>query len=74
MLLALCLMQSVKKNYRSYNMPKIHEEVVIIKFSKLVKNDTTPDLLVTNDIMDALASVVEELTGDDSIIVEVEKA
>jgi hypothetical protein len=55
-------------------MPKIHEEVILVKLSKLVKNDTTIDSIVTQDIMDALSSVVEELTGDSSIVVEVEKA
>lgn len=55
-------------------MPKIHEEVIIVKLCKLIKNDSSPNTLVTKDILDALASVVEELTGDDSIVVEVEKA
>jgi len=55
-------------------MPKIHEEVILVKVSKLVKNQHNPQELVTQDIMDALVSVVEELTGDASLVIEVEKA
>jgi len=55
-------------------MPKVHEEVIIVKISKLIKNDSAPKPIVTQDIMDALGSVVEELTADASLVVEVEKA
>ena len=62
-------------------MAKIHEEVVVIKLSKLIKdkevdaiaNSSTGDLIATNDICDALQSVAEELLGS-GVIVEVERA
>jgi len=56
-------------------MAKIHEEVVVIKLSKLVKekDDGHQVMLATNDLCDALQSVVEELLGD-SVVVEVERA
>ncbi len=56
-------------------MAKIHEEVVVIKLSKLVKEKDNGEqvLLATNDLWDALQSVVEELLGQ-GIVVEVERA
>jgi len=55
-------------------MPQIHEEIVLVKFCKLTKNESSPPTLVTGDILDALSSVAEELANDSSIVVEVEKA
>lgn len=54
-------------------MAQIHEEIVIIKLSKLVKANETPAPFVTEDIVSALASVAEELAGA-GIVVEAEKA
>lgn len=55
-------------------MAKIHEEVVVIKLSKLVKDKDGDDQFVaTNDICDALQSVAEELLGE-GVVVEVERA
>jgi len=55
-------------------MAKIHEEVIVIKLSKLVK-DSGQDVSViaTKDLQDALTAVAQELTGD-SVIVEIEQA
>ena len=54
-------------------MAKIHEEILIIKFSKLVKetDQTTP--VGTDDLVASLAAVAEELAGA-GVIVEVESA
>jgi len=55
-------------------MAKIHEEVVVIKLSKLIKDrDGDEQYLATNDICDALQSVAEELLGS-GVVVEVERA
>ncbi len=56
-------------------MAKIHEEVVVIKLSKLVKekDDGEQVLLATNDLCDALQSVVEEIMGS-GVVAEVERA
>ena len=56
-------------------MAKIHEEVVVIKLSKLVKekDDGEQVLLATNDLCDALQSVVAELMGA-GVVAEVERA
>lgn len=55
-------------------MAKIHEEVVVIKLSKLIKEkDESPGVVASNDICEALQSVAEELLGS-GIVVEVERA
>jgi len=55
-------------------MAKIHEEVVVIKLSKLIREkDQDQESIATNDICDALQSVAEELLGQ-GVVVEVERA
>lgn len=55
-------------------MAKIHEEVIIIKFSKLVKeSDSANTTITTAELIESLGVVAEELAGA-GIIVEVEKA
>lgn len=54
-------------------MAKIQEEVLVIKLSKLVKNDADADSIINEDIINALEQVSQELVGE-SVIVEVEKA
>ena len=55
-------------------MAKIHEEVVVIKLSKLIKdNDVGPTDMANADIISALQSVAEELLGS-GVVVEVERA
>jgi hypothetical protein len=53
-------------------MAKVHEEVVVLKLSKLVKNDSS-GVIATDEIIAAIEQVAQELVGD-NIIVEVEKA
>lgn len=54
-------------------MAKIHEEVIVITVSKLIKNDDNPGTLLTQDISTALEQVAQELLGND-VVVEVNKA
>lgn len=55
-------------------MAKIHEEVVLIKLSKLVKEkDDNEQFIATNDVCDNLQAVAEELVGP-GVIVEIERA
>jgi len=54
-------------------MAKVHEEVIVITVSKLVKNDENPGTLLTEDIGMALEQVAQELLGND-VVVEVNKA
>lgn len=54
-------------------MAKIVEDVVVIKFSKIVKDSDSESLIIANaDIQTALEQVAQELVGE-SIVVEVEK-
>jgi hypothetical protein len=52
-------------------MAKIVEDILVVKFSKIVKDsDTLNGGLVNNEIKNALEQVAQELVGD-GIIVEV---
>jgi hypothetical protein len=54
-------------------MAKIHEEIVVIKLSKLVRDTDTGIEIATADIVTALQSVAEELAGT-GVVVEAERA
>ena len=54
-------------------MAKIHEEIIIIKLSKLVKESDKPAAVATEELVASLNAVVEELAGS-GIIVEIERA
>ena len=54
-------------------MAKLHEEVVVLKLSKLVKErDTAEVYLADNEFCSAIEQVAQELAGD-SVIVELER-
>jgi hypothetical protein len=55
-------------------MAKIHEEVVVIKLAKLIREkDTAEQYIATNELCEALQTVAEELAGA-GVVVEVERA
>jgi hypothetical protein len=54
-------------------MAKIHEEVVVIKLSKLIRDDAAVQAIATDDIVAALQSVAEELAGA-GVVVEADRA
>jgi len=54
-------------------MAKIHEEIVVIKLSKLVKDSDSGAEIASDDIVAALQSVAEELAGA-GVVVEAERA
>ena len=54
-------------------MAKIHEEIVVIKLSKLVKDSDAGTEIASDDIVSALQSVAEELAGA-GVVVEAERA
>jgi hypothetical protein len=55
-------------------MAKIHEEIVVIKLTKLVKErDTGEQFIATNELCEALQTVAQELV-DAGIMVEIERA
>lgn len=54
-------------------MAKVQEEVLVIKFSRLVKSTDEGTGIIPEDVLGALEQVAQELVGN-GIIVEVEKA
>ena len=54
-------------------MAKIHEEIVVIKLSKLIRDSDTDAEIVNSDIISALQGVAEELAGAGTVV-EVERA
>ena len=55
-------------------MAKIVEDIVIIKFSRIVKdNNNDHDMAVTDEHIKALEEVAQELVGG-GIVIEVERA
>jgi hypothetical protein len=54
-------------------MAKIHEEIVVIKLSKLIKDDAVQAPIASDDIITSLQQVAEELAGT-GVVVEVEQA
>lgn len=54
-------------------MAKIVEDVVVIKFSKIVKDSEEGSSIAGSDIQAALEQVAQELVGD-AVVVEVVKA
>ena len=54
-------------------MAKIHEEIVVIKLSNLIRDDADVQAIATDDIVAALQSVAEELAGT-GVVVEADRA
>jgi hypothetical protein len=55
-------------------MAKIIEDVIVIKFSKIVKNsDVDESALAGPDVLQALEQVAQELVGN-GVVVEIEQA
>ena len=54
-------------------MAKIHEETIVIKFSKIIKDNENvgPGTIASQEVVTALTAVSEELVGA-GIVVEVE--
>lgn len=53
-------------------MAKIIEDVIVVKFSKIVKDSEQKPDIVSDDIVSTIEQVVQELVGD-GVVVEVEK-
>ena len=49
-------------------MATLHEEVVVVKISKLVKNGDEQTTLLTEDVLLSLEAVVQELAGTGTMI------
>ena len=49
-------------------MARIHEEIIAIKISKLVRDQESCGRLADKDIVQSLEAVVQELVGTDVIV------
>lgn len=54
-------------------MAKLHEEVLVIKISKLVKDTESPEHFLTSETVQNLEAVVQELAGSGALV-EIEAA
>lgn len=54
-------------------MARIHEEIIVLRLSKLVKNDDAAASITPKDFESNLEEVVQELVGD-TVIVEIERS
>jgi hypothetical protein len=55
-------------------MAKLQEEVIVIKVSTLVPDNTDMSPIMGEDNMEALKQVVEQLAGGNRTLVEIERA
>jgi hypothetical protein len=58
---------------RRNSMAKLHEEVLVIKVSKLLKDSEATTEIVSNEVLHSLEAVVEELAGAGTLV-EIERA
>lgn len=49
-------------------MAKLHEEVLVVKISKLLKDGDEPEILLTADGLASLEAVVQELSGAGALV------
>lgn len=54
-------------------MAKLQEEVIVIKVSKLLKDNQDTTEIISNDVLHSLESVVAELAGAGTLV-EIERA
>lgn len=54
-------------------MAKLHEEVVVLKLSKLLKDGETQEIIMSSEMREALTMMVEQLIGEDGskLLIEV---
>jgi hypothetical protein len=54
-------------------MAKLHEEVLVIKVSKLLKDTENTSEIVNSELLQSLEAVVQELAGAGTLV-EIERA
>lgn len=54
-------------------MARVHEEIIVIKLSKLVKDGTDVESAISDELLATLTTVAEELVGS-GIVIEAEVA
>jgi hypothetical protein len=59
--------------FKGKHMARVHEEVIVIKLSRLVKDGAEVDSAVSEELLATLTTVAEELVGS-GVVVEAEAA
>lgn len=54
-------------------MAKLHEEIFLIKISQLLKDVDNNELLLTQEMVEALEAFLSELVNKNSVLVEIER-
>ena len=54
-------------------MAKVHEEVIVVKVSKLLKDSDSEPVILDNDTVTSIEAVIQELAGAGALV-EVQKA
>jgi len=54
-------------------MAKLHEEVIVVKVSKLLKDSDSEPVILDNDTINSVEAVIQELAGAGTLV-EVQKA
>ena len=49
-------------------MAQIHEEIIAIKFSKLIRKGEKSDSIINEDILTTLESAAQELAGEGVVV------
>lgn len=52
-------------------MAKIEEQFIVIKMSKLFKDNVSVPAFVNEEVVQSLASIIDEIIDDDGIITEI---
>lgn len=54
-------------------MAKLHEEVIVLKLSKLLKDGETQEVILSADVREALTMMVEQILGEEGgkLLIEV---
>jgi actin-like ATPase involved in cell morphogenesis len=67
------LQEKINTTTGVFTMAKIVEDVIVIKFSKIVKDSEQGSSIASSEVQLALEQVAQELVGD-SVVVEVVQA
>lgn len=54
-------------------MAKLHEEVIVLKLSKLLKDGESQEIILSADVREALTMMVEQILGEEGgkLLIEV---
>lgn len=54
-------------------MAKLHEEVIVLKLSKLLKDGESQEVILSADVREALTMMVEQILGEEGgkLLIEV---